>query len=78
MTGRIKTTIQPSKHAHRIAQRLAQVSGMSITGIYVLGMLRLAGEHERVLRHTPKKDELLADLRRAFEEEMQKVEESMD
>jgi hypothetical protein len=73
-----KTTINPTERVAAIVRRLAGMSGMSLTGVYSLGALTLAAQHARAMEFGAKRQDLLQEIREAFEAEMKKVEESTD
>lgn len=76
MSDRQKTTIHPTTDVHRLASRLSDMSGMSLTAVYALGALNLCARHARALEHGAKRAHLLREIREAFEDELQKVEQS--
>lgn len=77
MTDRQKTTIQPSVRVHALARKISLISGMSVTGVYAVGILGLAARHFRVLELGSKRREFLTQIRDALLEEVKKVEDLM-
>lgn len=70
-----KTTIHTTERAHELIGELSELSGMSRSGVYVLGALTLCVRHARAIEHGVKRAHFLREVREAFEAEMQKIEE---
>lgn len=72
--GKLKTTILPTRRVHALVRELADVSGMSCTGIYALGALTLVARHRRAVEYRVKREDLMREIREAFEEELRETE----
>ena len=68
-----KTTISPQENVHELVTRLRNMSGMSYTGLYSMGALILVARFSRALESGARRDELLAEIRLAFEAEMERA-----